>query len=213
MTPWEIHGTELTNCNCAYGCPCQFNALPTHGTCEAAICFHVDKGHHGEVSLDGLNFAAVVKWPGAIHLGEGRMQIVIDEAASPDQRKALERIMWGEDTDEMATMWWVYSMMSPHKEETIFKKFDYSCDVEARTGAVRIDGVLDLDAGPIINPVTGQPHRVRIDMVGGFGYEIAEMGSATTRTHGLIDLPNNTDSYAQFNELHFNNHGYIRAAA
>ncbi|MGA7790694.1 MAG: DUF1326 domain-containing protein, partial [Xanthobacteraceae bacterium] len=23
------------NCNCAYGCPCQFNALPTHGNCEA----------------------------------------------------------------------------------------------------------------------------------------------------------------------------------
>jgi Uncharacterized conserved protein len=24
MTPWEIEGRELVNCNCSYGCPCQF---------------------------------------------------------------------------------------------------------------------------------------------------------------------------------------------
>ena len=31
MTPWEIKAKEFVNCNCAYGCPCQFNALPTQG--------------------------------------------------------------------------------------------------------------------------------------------------------------------------------------
>ncbi|HEX6794628.1 MAG TPA: DUF1326 domain-containing protein, partial [Casimicrobiaceae bacterium] len=35
MTPWEIQGRELINCNCSYGCPCQFSALPTNGNCEA----------------------------------------------------------------------------------------------------------------------------------------------------------------------------------
>ena len=25
MTPWEIRTIEFANCNCAYGCPCQFN--------------------------------------------------------------------------------------------------------------------------------------------------------------------------------------------
>lgn len=41
MTYWEIQGAELVNCNCAYGCPCQFNALPTSGYCEVmgAILF------------------------------------------------------------------------------------------------------------------------------------------------------------------------------
>src|SRR5438034_944809 len=33
-TEWTIHGREFANCNCAYGCPCQFNALPTHGNCS-----------------------------------------------------------------------------------------------------------------------------------------------------------------------------------
>ena len=32
---WEIKGTEFVNCNCAYGCGCQFNALPDKGFCEA----------------------------------------------------------------------------------------------------------------------------------------------------------------------------------
>jgi len=31
MTPWEIRTIEFANCNCAYGCPCQFNAYPTYG--------------------------------------------------------------------------------------------------------------------------------------------------------------------------------------
>jgi hypothetical protein len=38
MTPWEIRTIELANCNCAYGCPCQFNAYPTYGKCEAVVC-------------------------------------------------------------------------------------------------------------------------------------------------------------------------------
>ena len=34
---WEFKGREFINCNCAYGCPCQFNALPTDGTCRAVV--------------------------------------------------------------------------------------------------------------------------------------------------------------------------------
>jgi len=165
---------------------------PTYGTCEAALSFHVDNGHYGDITLDGLNAAFVVKWPGPIHKGDGHMQIVIDERASPEQRKALEKIVRGEDTDDMATMWWVFSMMSPNKEPTLYKKFSFKADIEARTGKVHVADVFDLEAEPILNPVTGNPHRVRIDMVGGFGYKVAEIGSGTTETHGRIDLPNNS---------------------
>jgi hypothetical protein len=34
MTEWHLQGRELVNCNCDYGCPCQFAAPPTHGNCE-----------------------------------------------------------------------------------------------------------------------------------------------------------------------------------
>ena len=40
-TTWQIKARELANCNCAYGCPCQFNALPTHGNCRAVIGYQI----------------------------------------------------------------------------------------------------------------------------------------------------------------------------
>jgi len=31
---WSVSGNVVIACNCDYGCPCNFNALPSHGTCE-----------------------------------------------------------------------------------------------------------------------------------------------------------------------------------
>ena len=31
---WRLEGEWLKNCNCAYGCPCEFNAKPTQGYCK-----------------------------------------------------------------------------------------------------------------------------------------------------------------------------------
>jgi hypothetical protein len=62
---------------------------------------------------------------------------------------------------------------------------------------------------PIRNPVTGAEHRARIDLPRGFEYEIAEMGSASTKTGGRIVL-DFEDSYGQFARVHLNNHGVVR---
>jgi hypothetical protein len=44
---WRIKGPQLSTCNCQVGCPCQFNALPTHGDCRAADPLALDwtSGH------------------------------------------------------------------------------------------------------------------------------------------------------------------------
>src|SRR5215470_12439476 len=52
VTPWEIKAKEFSNCNCSYGCPCQFNALPTKGFCEAVVAMEIQEGHYGAVKLD-----------------------------------------------------------------------------------------------------------------------------------------------------------------
>src|SRR5262245_29126848 len=70
-TNWTIHGREFVNCNCSYGCPCQFNGLPTHGHCRAVAGMEIEQGHHGGTKLDGLKFVAIFRWPGAIHEGKG----------------------------------------------------------------------------------------------------------------------------------------------
>src|SRR5258706_4954581 len=143
ITPWEIKGTEFANCNCSYGCPCQFNALATQGYCCAVVGFHIERGHFGSVRLDGLRAAGIYSWPGRVHLGDGTMQLVVDDRADPGQRDALTRIMLGQDTQDMATMWWVYSAMSPNKEETIFAPIDFEVDVDARRGRLVVPDLIE----------------------------------------------------------------------
>jgi len=75
---WNLKGHVLVACNCDWGCPCNFNALPTAGKCEGGWTWHVDAGNVDGVTLDGLNFSVYVNWPGAIHEGNGVALILID---------------------------------------------------------------------------------------------------------------------------------------
>ncbi len=212
MTPWEIQGSELINCNCAYGCPCQFNALPTKGFCQAMGAIAIDKGHYGDVRLDGLKIGVVFQWPGAIHEGKGKCQPIVEAKASAQQREALLKIMSGQDTEPFATMFAVFATTLEKVFDPIFTTIEYAVDVDARRGKVHAEGVFELDGEPIRNPVSGQEHRARIDLPHGFEYELAEMGSASSRSRGNLafELKN---SYAQFARLHMNNKGLIRHRA
>ena len=88
MTPWEIQGTELMNCNCSYGCPCQFNALPTHGHCAAMGAIEIDSGHYGDVVLDGVRIAVVFEWPGpSTRGGAGASRSSTSAPARPSARR------------------------------------------------------------------------------------------------------------------------------
>lgn len=212
MTPWEIQGRELINCNCSYGCPCQFNALPTYGHCEAMGAIAIDKGHHGNLRLDGLNIGVVFQWPGPIHEGKGQCQPIVDVNASAAQREALLKIMSGQDTEPFATMFAVFASTLDKVFDPIFTRIDFDVDVEGRRGKVRAEGVFELEGQPIRNPVTGQDHRARIHLPHGFEYEVAEIGSASSRSQGNIKFELK-DSYAQFAQLHMNNKGLIRQRA
>jgi hypothetical protein len=207
-TDWVVKATEFGNCNCAYGCPCQFNALPTHGDCRAAVGYQIHQGHFGDVRLDGLRAALLVAWPGPIHEGNGTMHLVIDEAADARQRDALVKILTGQATEEMATIWWVLGAMCPTKLETLFKPIKFDVEVEARRAHLEISGVVESTGEPIRNPVTGAEHRARIDLPHGFEYRIAEMGSGTTTATGAIQL-DLKDSYGQFAHIHLSNKGLL----
>jgi hypothetical protein len=209
MTQWELEGRELINCNCSYGCPCQFNALPTHGFCEAIGAFVVDKGHYGDVPLDGLKVAMVLHWPGPIHQGGGTCQPIVDATASEQQREALLRIMSGQDTEPLATVFAVFATTFDKVFDPIVAPIDFDVDVDGRRGRARVDGVLEMDGEPIRNPVTGKEHRARIELPAGFEYEIAEIGSGTSRSSGKVAL-DLKDSYAQFARIHLSNNGVVR---
>jgi hypothetical protein len=208
MIDWYVEGVEFGNCNCKYGCPCQFEDLPSHGHCQGFEVLRIDQGYFGEVDLAGLNAALVYAWPGAVFEGNGTMQAIIDERANERQRDALNTILHGGETKEAATHWWVYHAMSSTVHPTLFKPIQFEVDVEARTARVVIPGVLESTGRPIKSPATGAEHRVRIDIPNGIEFELAEVGSASTKASGAIKL-DLKDSYGQFNKLRHSGTGVV----
>ncbi len=209
---WIIKAREFANCNCAYGCPCQFNTLPTDGSCRAVVGFIVDEGRFGDVSLDGLRAAGLYSWPGAVHEGNGTMRLIVDSGASDAQRDALLTIMRGEETEPMATMWSVYATMCGTILDPVSAPIDFEVDVDARTARLSIPGIVESHGEPIRNPVTGNIHRARIDLPHGFEYSLAEIGSGTTKATGAILLDFEA-SHGQFARLHLSPAGPVRARA
>ena len=207
---WEIKAREFANCNCAYGCPCQFDALPTDGTCRAAIGYRIDEGHFKDIRLDGLRAAGLYSWPGAVHQGSGTMQLIVDSGASDAQHEALLTIMQGHETEPMATMWSVYTAMCSTVLEPLSAPIDFEVDIDARTARLSVPGVVETTGEPIRNPVTGAVHRARIDLPNGFEYSLAEMGSGTTKATGDIKLDFEA-SYGQFAQIHLSPSGPVRA--
>jgi hypothetical protein len=207
-TTWTIKGREFVHCNCAYGCPCQFNARPTQGNCHAVLAVDIEEGNHGDVRLDGLRIAAVVGWPGAIHEGNGEILPIVDERASPEQREALLRIMSGEDTEPGATFFQVFSTTYSKIHDPIFKPIEMVIDVDGRSARVDVPGVIEARGEPIVNPITGAAHQARIDLPHGFEYSKAEVGRGWAKTMGPI-VHNLQDSHAHFATLHMNQSGVI----
>lgn len=141
---WHIEEVEFSNCNCDYACPCQFESpRPTHGDCRGFAAVRIDTGHFGDVALDGLCGALIYAWPGPIYEGNGECQAVIDERGDGKQRDALATVLYGGETDEGATHWWVYRTMSRIVHPPMFKPIEFDVNVERRTARIVIPGVLD----------------------------------------------------------------------
>jgi hypothetical protein len=205
---WAFKGREFVNCNCAYGCSCQFNGLPTHGFCQAVGAFHIDEGYHGETRLDGLSFVGIFRWPGAIHEGKGEAVAVVDERATPAQREALLRIMTGQDTDPGATVFQVFFTTLEKVHAPIFAPIHFEVDVDRRRARVSVPGISEGRGEPILNPVTGKEHRVRIDLPDGFEYTLAEIGRGWTTATGPVKFQL-SDSYGQFAHIHLSQSGIV----
>ncbi len=205
---WSVKGVEFGNCNCSYACPCQFEDRPTYGHCRGFEVVRIDEGHFGEVRLDGLYCAVIYAWPGAVFEGNGEMLAIIDERADERQREALVKILHGEETEEAKTHWWVYHAMCSKVHEPVFKPIQFEVDIEARTAHVAIPGILESTGRPIKSPATGEEHRVRIDIPGGIEFALAEIGSASTKATGAIELDLN-DSYGQYNFLYHSPTGVV----
>lgn len=119
MTDWHIEGEWFKNCNCDPGCPCDFNQRPTKGFCQGMAAMRITKGQFGEVALTGVTWGAIVRWPGALHEGNGEMQPFVDSKASEEQVGAIFELASGKHGD---TFMEVFSFPLTHRLQSLLRE-------------------------------------------------------------------------------------------
>ena len=206
---WRIRGPELSTCSCDWGCPCQFNELPSRGYCRAAVAMRIDEGHFGDVRLDGLHWVSLLAWPRAIHHGNGECQAIVDERADERQREAILTILSGGETAPAATIFNALAATLTKVHKPHFAPILFAADIQARVGHFSVPEMVEARAEPILNPVTKAPHRARVTLPNGFEYTEAEYGNSVTRARGPLafDWPR---GHAHFAMLHLTPHGPVR---
>ncbi len=210
-TQGVLKGTEYGNCNCDYGCPCQFMGRPSSpdGSCRYVTFTQIDLGHYADVVLDGLNFVWLGGWPGPVHEGDGVLQLIIDERADDAQREAIRRIVYNEDTDELLTQYSIYHAMCTTVHEPIFAPIALEIDMAARTAHGEVPGIVLSDVEPVRNPVTGKPHRAQIVLPEGFECTLMETASGTVKSTGSVPL-DFANTFAGISRLHMTDRGIVR---
>jgi hypothetical protein len=170
---WNFEADFLQACNCDYGCPCEFSAPPTRGNCEGMVAWQIRKGQYGDVQLAGLGLGLAVWWPKAIHEGNGKAALFVDEKAGAEQRDALLQIASGKAGGlPFEIIVTTFSKMP----EPQFVPFQFHFN--GRNSSVKIGNAMDIAMEPIKNPVTGEPESVRVQHATGFIFKEAECVSA-----------------------------------
>jgi hypothetical protein len=170
---WQIKAKYYEACNCALGCPCNMSGFPTYGKCEGVVAFHVTEGNKDGVDLTGAKVAAAVKWPGAIHEGNGVLGVVID--ADEGQRAPLVSILTAEDP---GLPWEILAATITEIHGPFFE----SITIEETEGGpcARVDGKLEIAWEAFTNPVTGARHEPHIVLKDGFIFQDGLIGTTST---------------------------------
>jgi len=160
---WEFEADYYTMCNCAWGCPCNFNARPTEGHCHGAGVWRIKRGTFGKTKLDGAKFAVFYWFPGLIENGHGTGRAYIDRKATPAQREALEAICSGK---ARGGMFEVFHQLSSKWYPTVITDIDYAMNADGK-GTIRVGDFMEMESdllsypdGMTIRPSFDLPHGI-----------------------------------------------------
>lgn len=147
MSHWNLAGKIVIACNCDWGCPCNFNAPPSRGSCEGGWIWAIDQGTIDGVSVDSLGVALYAAWPGAIHEGAGRAVAYLDERAGARQRAELAKLLRG----ELGGPWGIFSKTYELEPPELAA---FELDLAGYDTRVRIGDAVKVELQTIRNPVT-----------------------------------------------------------
>jgi hypothetical protein len=199
VPPWFMRGHLVGVCNCAWGCPCNFDAPPTDGFCDGFYARLVTEGRYGDVPLDGVRFVSGGHSPGPVHQGGITDVLILDEASTPEQRDAIERLHDGGGVGEPFD---IFASVRAKLLPTIVAPIEF--DANGIRSSVRVSGgdLLDISISRIANPVTGEDEEIYLDKPTGFTSLRSEMGMARTHHVHIDELtweyPRKYAEYAEF---------------
>ena len=175
QTLWSLRGKGYEFCNCQPGCTCNFSGFPTSpdGSCKAAVGTHIVEGSCGDVDLSGVTVAAVLDWPKAIHDGGGKAVFIAPPSVTDSQLGELAKIFTG----QLGGLPW--SILGTTYEVTGVVRAEVEIDDDGITSGFRVPGVGEARGTTLKNPVTGEDHRVVIDLGNGFIWDRGDCGQGT----------------------------------
>jgi hypothetical protein len=181
-------------CNCALGCPCNMDGFPTHGRCEGSIGFQVVEGERDGIDLAGVKVASSVKWPGAIHEGNGEMVVFID--AAEEQRDSVVAILTAADP---GLPWEILAATVSEIHGPFFEPIQI--DDAGTASHVNVPGKLEIKMETFTDPVSGEPHEAHMVLPTGFIFtdgHICTTSANTVDADGVtFDHTGNNAYYAE----------------
>ncbi len=182
MSEWWWKADYYETCNCAYGCPCNLNAIPTDGTCKGILAWGISEGAMGDVRFDGLLIALMTSWPNPIHEGNGTGVVYIDERADPAQREALAQIGTGQAG--AGGPFEIFGSTFTKPASVVYGPI--SLERNGKKASMRFGDVAEADLGPILSAMDGSEADVRMVMPDGFIWQDSDMVN-TDRCKVAID--------------------------
>ena len=189
---WCAKGLLFENCNCQLVCPghLHFSQLCTHERCLGYWAMRVDEGQFGEVPLAGVKALVAFDSPQLMISGNWTEVVIVDEHASPDQRKAIEALLTG----RAGGPWEVLAKFVGRRLDTRYLPIEFSED--AGTKKARIPGLLetaiteirgrDRSKPVLFENIFNQIHAPRqVLATGSTAYDDGVIRIHTDKTHGL----------------------------
>jgi hypothetical protein len=154
---------------------------PTEGECNALVAWHIERGHFGDVTLDGLNIALALHSPGHMKDGHWTVALYLDERADSRQQDALKAIFSGQAGGHPGHL------------------------------AEFIGEVKGIERVPLDYAAEGKAHRLRIGRVGRADIRTVEGQNGsdiTVENHPLAVAPGYPVTVARSEELRYRDHGF-----
>lgn len=192
---WKMQGHYLEACTCKGACPCLVMEAPTEGDCKAIVAWNIERGHYGDLRLDGLSVAVALHSPGPMAEGNWKVVLYLDQAANTQQTGALGEIFGGKAGGHPALLAsFIGEVLGVEQVPIRYEASERN--VRARIGEA---------AEAAVNAVEGQGgatvtlHNHPLAVAPGQSLVVAKSSTLRHNAHGLnIELSNRTAYYSPF---------------